>query len=440
MPFNEHDSVPSFNKYAPAQWHSQTETVLSMALRAHKLADEQFASSAVGHTYTWDDNVNQYQSVHKNLTKKVNATRQLRDLLKDRIQSLTRTIDDTRGICGALQAACASKDEQIKLCQWRMEQRNQRPPRELVRDPFEVALEKEHGILLKAQETLKLQTTKTETTVNALNQWKETLVVDHKTKVDSLAIDEQCMNTAHRTWPAQGKKRMDRTLLAAGADLAGKRAGHIPVKMPSMPADDPSHSVNVVRNANEEERRQTETMQRIQQTRDTERSASGLAEESARLIAKINKDCAAAARRAEEALASRIEETKSFKAKLEWAIEETERKIQMISESMSKTGANLRSHEEPEQLCSSWDKVRNQREHGENISDPVTSAIDKQKHRLRRNQKHLEQNHNDEEATIRMLEDAKKELMSDLSDKGKALLIDLKCQNWATRRFENAAK
>lgn len=422
----------SLFKQAPAQWQSQTETNLSVAFRAHKLAEEQFLSSALGHTYTWDDNVSQYQTVHQNFTKKVSTTRQLRDLLHERIRSLTRTIDDTRGTLASLQAACAAKDEPISLCRWRMEQRGQRPQRELVRDTFEVSLEKEIEVLLGSQQRLKQQTEKTMSTVATLTEWKDALVKDHENKVTSLQIDEQCMHTAHRTWPAKGRPRMDRTLLAAGADVA--RAGHVPVKMPSLPADDPSHSIASVRNANDEERRQSETMQRIAQARDTERSASGLREENARCISKTNKDCATAARHVEEAMARRIDETQSMKKRLEWTIEETERKIQMISESMSKTGANLRAHQEPEAICSSRDRLR--RTHRENIGDPVTTSLDKQKYRLRRNQKHLEQNHTDEEGTLRTLEDAKRELTADLGDKDKALQIDLRCQNWATNRSQ----
>lgn len=433
MPPTEYDSLSRFSKTAPAQWHSQTETNLAMALRAHKLADEQFVSSALGHTYTWDDNVSQYQGVHQNFAKKVSTTRQLRDLLDERIRSLSRTIDDTRQTLSSLQAACAAKDEPMSLCQWRMEQRASRPERELVRDQFEISLEKERDALHMAQEKLKNQTKKTENAVQTLQLWKDELADDYQHKVESLKIDEQCMTTAHRTWPAKGKPRMDRTLLAAGADVTGGGGGGRGMKMPSLPADDPSHSIASVRNANDEEKRQTETMQRIAQARETERSASGLREENARCIAKTNKDCSTAKRHVEEAMTRRIEETQSMKKRLEWTIEETERKIQMISESMSKTGANLRSHDEPEAICSSREKFRNGRSHRENIGDPVTTSMDKHKYRLRRNQKHLEQCHIDEEGTIRTLEDAKRDLMSDLSDKVKALTIDLRCQNWATQ-------
>lgn len=438
----EQDSLSSFSNAgikAPAQWMSQTETTIAMALRTHKMADEQFLASAVGHSYTWDDNVNQYQGVHQNLTRKVSTTRQLRDLIHERIRSLTRTIDDTKQNLASLQAACAAKDAAVNLNQWRMDQRAQRPPRELVRDQFEIALEKERDMLLMAQERLRGQLLKTENTVKSLGTWISDLVEDHQHKIESLHIDEQCMNTTHRTWPAAGKPRMDRTLLAAGADVTGANGkAHVPMKMPALPADEPSHSISMVRNANDEERRQTETLQRLAQVREAERSASGLREENARCIAKGEKDCKIMTAKVEAALASRIDEVTTMKKKLEHIIEETDRKIQKMAESMSKTGANLRSHQEPEAICSSRDKFRQAKPGpkgaGENIGDPVTTSLDKQKYRLRRNQKHLEQSAVDEENTIRMLEECKKDLMSDLGDKVQALTIDLRCRNWAAQR------
>lgn len=425
------DSLTKFqaSSKAPAQWHSQTETNLSMAFRAHKFADEQFTASTLGHTHTWEDNLSQYQSVHQNLCKKVGTTRQLRDLLHDRIRSMAKTIDETGHTLQALETAGTAKDEPLSLCRWRMEQRAQRPERELIRDTFEIALEKEWEILSTVSDRLQHQITKTQATVRTLTEWKNELEDDHESKVLSLETDEQCLNTAHRTWPAKGKPRMDRTLLAAGADVA-RGSGHVPVKMPSLPADDPSHSINAVRNANEEERRQSETLQRIAQARDAEKSASGLREESARIIGMIRKDCALVSKKAEEACARRIDETQTMKKKLEWTIEETERKIQSISESMSKTGANLRAHQEPASLITSREKFRNERKGTERGGDNVVTAMDKQKYRLRRNQKHLEQNHADEEGTLRTLEDAKMQLMADLSDKDKALQIDLRCQSW----------
>jgi len=179
-------------------------------------------------------------------------------------------------------------------------------------------------------------------------------------------------------------------------------------------------------------------VERLAQVREAERSASGLREENARCISKGEKDCKVMTRKVEEALASRIDEVTTMKKKLEHIIEETDRKIQKMAESMSKTGANLRSHQEPEAILTSREKFRQAKPGpkgaGENIGDPVTTSLDKHKYRLRRNQKHLEQSAVDEENTIRMLEECKKDLMSDLGDKVQALTIDLRCRNWAAQR------
>merc|ERR1719379_2924912 len=94
-------------------------------------------SSRGGHAFTWDDNVRQYQNVHHNLTQKVSATRQLRDLLQERIRSLQKGMDATRQSLISLQTGAAKMDGPLGLCKWRLEQRAMRPQSELTRDSFE---------------------------------------------------------------------------------------------------------------------------------------------------------------------------------------------------------------------------------------------------------------------------------------------------------------
>merc|ERR1719379_1088934 len=108
---------------APAEWQSNTAMNMQAALRAQKLADEQFDMSKMSHDATRNDNINQYQNVHVNFQRKLDATSQLSKLLQERIQSIGTSIHLSKQSLGALQTTHQSMMSPLQLCSWRQEQR-----------------------------------------------------------------------------------------------------------------------------------------------------------------------------------------------------------------------------------------------------------------------------------------------------------------------------
>merc|ERR550514_1134097 len=118
--------------------------------------------SKSSHEATKTDNITRYQDVHANFQTKVYTTSQLAQLLQDRINSVNTSITLSKQSLGALQMSHQATLAPLQLCTWRQEQRLQRPERELVRDPCEIALEEEKDVLMDAREKLATNAGKTE--------------------------------------------------------------------------------------------------------------------------------------------------------------------------------------------------------------------------------------------------------------------------------------
>eukprot|EP00746_Dinoflagellata_sp_MGD_P127849 gnl/MRDRNA2_/MRDRNA2_62333_c0_seq2.p1 gnl/MRDRNA2_/MRDRNA2_62333_c0~~gnl/MRDRNA2_/MRDRNA2_62333_c0_seq2.p1 ORF type:complete len:483 (-),score=106.58 gnl/MRDRNA2_/MRDRNA2_62333_c0_seq2:112-1560(-) len=422
------------------QWLGKTEQHLVNAFNTHALADGQFLASSWSHRCTWHDNVKQYQNVHTNFQKKVGATRQLRELLDDRVKAVGEEIQIAEQNLIKLQHALAEKERPLQLCAWRMEQRSQRPEDEMVRDAFEISLETERETLLRAQEGIRAHCEKTEEAVRKLTQCQKELEDDGHHKSHSLAIDETCLNAKHGKWPTRGTPRMDRSMMAATD--AGLRdhvmrsmaAATIEARRRPLPLESSQASKDSMNAAaqgiSEEEARQTNTMINVSRTREAEQTTAYLREMNDRLLRITAMDCQAANQAVERAMAQRIGEATMVKKRLETAIKETSEKIEMVAQGMAKTGAHLQADTEPRNICKARDKYRINRTDRENICDPVTAAMGQHIDHLDRNIDFLKQCEGDEIETLEALEATRRELELDLRNKVAALEIDLRCQRF----------
>lgn len=423
------------------QWSSTTDTALVSTLedvlRTHAVADGQYLASAWGHRYTYNDNVSQYQNVCSNLKKKVKATRQLHNLLTERASAVSNSIEQAEQGLNNLWEAVRVKDEPLKFCTWRMEQRKQRPESELVHDALDVALEKEHEALTLAHRLLRDHCDKAEATTNTLRQWYDELQEDHLQKLSSLKIDEQCIKTAHSRWPQQGTPRLDPELVTVtDARLRDHAMRSHAVSTVAERRRHPAKELDslkevVLQGSTAEETRQVRTLSCIAHAREAERDSARLLCSSARLISKTDEACASALRRVERAIQRRISEMELKTRQLESFVQETAHKADMMSHTMCKTGANLRALAEPGNLCSVRTQYRHGRTHHENILDPAAAAIDVHRAHLDQNASYLYMCQDDEAAVLHAIANSRKNLEADLLAKQKALQIDRRCQSFA---------
>lgn len=414
----------------PAEWHNSTANNLQMAMRAQKLADEQHSRSYMSHETTRTSNVNEYQNVHNNFSHKVDTTNSLSQVLQERIASVNTSINLSRQSLAALQTAHQAKQAPLQLCVWRMEQRAQRPKRELVRDPCEIALEEEKDTLCDAQSKLARNADQTERMLLALNKMLADLTHDLENKNHSLSIDRKCMGTLHRTWPTAGAgglgSSMQRTPRSSTA-FAGAMALGATHELPLM--FDRTDAGRATDNAQNEELRQQQTVRLTQTAKELERNALSLRDDSDNLIQKTNQDCAFAKKQVEHALDMRISETQTLRNHLENAIHESSTSIAKMMSCNATTQANLDSHNEPADLFATRTKFRQQRMPRENIGDPVKTSLDRHAESLKMNHSHLQGCYNSESDAISNLQNIKSVCEGDLADKMAALQIDLRCKN-----------
>eukprot|EP00746_Dinoflagellata_sp_MGD_P168423 gnl/MRDRNA2_/MRDRNA2_99879_c0_seq1.p1 gnl/MRDRNA2_/MRDRNA2_99879_c0~~gnl/MRDRNA2_/MRDRNA2_99879_c0_seq1.p1 ORF type:complete len:505 (-),score=99.57 gnl/MRDRNA2_/MRDRNA2_99879_c0_seq1:55-1467(-) len=435
----------------PNEWQNSTMANLQAAMRAQKIADEQFEQSRKSHEQTRQTNIDQYQNVHSHFESKVEATSSLKALLQERLESVQNSITASKMSMAALQTANQAKLPPLQLCSWRQEQRAGRPERELIRDPVEIALEEEKDVLMDARDKLQENAAKTEIMIKNLLKMHDDLSKDHLNKDHSLTIDKKCLGSMHRSWPTSGRaieappaqallNRSPRPML--GSTMGMKTMGS-PTSLSfsgglTLPHPAPSLGLEVTGgtdhqaaawNQQQEENRQNDTLKLVQKAKDLERAAQSLREESDSLMQKTDADSAYARNQVEMCLSKRIDETHDLKSTLEGCIATTDQSIASMMHVNSMTGDNLQSHEEPSALYSTRIGMREKRMPRENIGDPVKTALDKHAESLKMNHTHLQSCHNAESGTLHELQRTKAICMADLKDKTTALAIDVKCKS-----------
>jgi hypothetical protein len=197
--------------------------------------------------------------------------------------------------------------------------------------------------------------------------------------------------------------------------------GHVP--------DEGSFHLTAAMHMDQEEKRQNETITRIHKAKEAERAAQALRDENDQLITRTDNECDFALQHVETSLTRRLDENQAMRQNLEKTIDETKRKIAMMMHSISLTGAEMKSHEEPMSLNNTRDNFRSTRTRRENIGDPVTSSMNRHKMNLATNYGVLNDCQSNESNCLAMLQQAKKDLEADLSDKTKAMNIDLTCKH-----------
>lgn len=403
---------------SPSEWHSTSNLTMSSARASQNSAGKTCNQSLRTHKQCLNENLTQYHTLNQSLQSKINASRQLSDVLQKRIRSVTASIASSKQSLDKLEQAYNAKSAPLALTNWRMDQRAKRPHRELIRDAFEIALENESNTLLECQQRLKAGIVKTENCVASLEDSLKDLQHDAQLKSEALFIDEQCLRTAHAKWHKQVQK--------SGPPLPKLKEA--------------SSKAFSMTNKSNEESRQHQCMQRHAVAVDKEKGAQVLRDESNRLINQCQKSADVARANTEKAMQDRIHENQKMRKRLENEIRETTDKIQKVKNTSTETSAQIDSLAEPTKLCDTRDQWRKQRPYGEQILDPVSTQLTEHRMHLTVTGDKLEQRKREELQSIQTLTKNKEQLQLDLKDKTASLQIDLDCLSHANVFQKSAAK
>lgn len=425
----------------PSTWRNSTSNNLQVALRAQQEGWEQFESSRHARDYTNKDNIDDYQNVNANFGRKVDTTRRLAQLLQERIASVTQSMNLSEQSWAALHTAHQAKMGPLQLCIWRQEQRNSRPQRELVRDACEIALEEERDILIHGQELLQQHVDKSERVLDALKKELQDLQQDLENKKHALQIDSKCMAATHQAWSMRSRSPCHITLdpgsIRSPQPFATNRplpswhsmlpSSHIDFRDTGLAKGSTERNLNA-EHARHEAKREEDTVHLCQRAKEIEHAALKLRRESNVCIEKAASKAKHALNQVERTLLKRISETKALCQKLDQGLAQTNVSISQVSQCNSLTHNMLEVHRDPSDLLASRSKWREQRTPRENIGDPVTSSMEKQRTKLRVNRQHLQDVGHAEINTVQELKRSKALLEEDIRDKLAALQIDMRCR------------
>jgi len=332
--------------------------------------------------------------------------------LTNRQHSIEGSLQATRASQAALEKALMEKDAPLRLCQWRLEQREKRPLREQVRDPCEIALEEELSTLIETQNRLKDAIKRTKAAIHDLTDMLNEVKHDIEHKHHALGIDESCLRSAERSMHAV----MDRTPPPASA-----RGARSPLSLAAR------HQVAIQESGGNEVRRQQNAEHLSRTASAKEDAAKALRDDNSRLIQRCESMAHDAVAKAEKRMQERVQENQGMRRRLENEMRETNNQIQHTKSTISDTLYQLKALEEPMDLtnqCSSWRQQRATKEH---IVDPVSTALHMHRNTTLAAQKDLMHHHQEEKAHLKELLDRRDRLAEDMKDKTSSLHIDLNC-------------
>jgi len=377
-------------------------------------ASKQMDTSRRCHDDTVVNNISCYDHLHKTMGQKVANSHRLIEKLTNRQHSIEGSLQATRASLAALEKALMEKDAPLRLCQWRLEQREKRPLREQVRDPCETALEDELATLIETQNRLRDAIKRTRAAIHDLTDMLNEVKHDIEHKQHALGIDESCLRSTERSMHAV----MERTPPPASA-----RATRSPNSL-SLAA---RHQVAIQESGGNEVRRQQNAEHLSRQASAKEDAAKALRDDNSRLIQRCESMAHDAVAKAEKRMQERVQENQQMRRRLENEMRETNNQIQHTKGTISDTLYQLKALDEPMDLtnqCGSWRQQRATKEH---IVDPVSTAIHMHRNQTLAAQKELLHHHQEEKAHLKELLDRRDRLAEDMKDKTSSLHIDLNC-------------
>eukprot|EP00440_Ansanella_granifera_P066686 gb/GFBE01072320.1/.p1 GENE.gb/GFBE01072320.1/~~gb/GFBE01072320.1/.p1 ORF type:complete len:456 (+),score=118.07 gb/GFBE01072320.1/:1-1368(+) len=400
------------------EWMQHAQYNMYQAQHSHRKAEGQHDRSRRAHNEVMSENLSMYNELHTSLEQKVKTSQRLLDKLMHRAESVENSLQHTKQSLAKLEEALAAKEAPLALCMWRMEQRERRPLREQVRDAVEVSLEVEKATLIDAQRRLKDAIRKTRATIQVLESKLDELRHDISQKSQALSVDEMCLRTTHRSFETVA----DRTAQARSHSSHSRNA---PPSAGSRRTT--RHDVAVHESSRNEVQRQQEAVKLNQSAVQREEAAKELREESQKLVIRCARAAEEAGAKSDKAMKERINDNQGMRRRLESELRETCNQITLTKNTIQDTKQQIRSLEEPMELCSTCASWRKQRATKEHILDPVTTTLQEHQMTLLRSHEELRSHHQNEKGILQELQEKRERLKEDLRDKTSALHIDLNC-------------
>lgn len=403
------------------EWHRHAGHNMTAAEAARHKAIRHCTNSRRCHEQTNRGQYDAFTDLRNCMEAKVGNSCKMIELLEKREASLLKSIQLLKQSHMDLEAAQETKDNPLRLCLWRLDRRSRRPKRELVKDRVDEALEAQRTQLIDTQRKLADAAEKTLECIAGLERKLEQVRDDAAKKRQALGVDEMCLRSTHRTLlekappnPAKTPPVDRKKEFSSAVAAAQRRSFH-------------SAAVSLRESAKNEEHRMNEAVRLEQSAATQELAAKAMREKHSKLIHLCDGIAKMAAAKAGQALQERINENQQMRLRLVAAIKDTQEKILHTKKTMGATKDEMRSIQDPINLCRSCHTARKHRKGGEHIQDPVTSMLIDHETALMTSNEELRRQHQCEKLSHMELKQRIAHLQEDLQDKSEALRIDVSC-------------
>lgn len=377
------------------------------------------ASGQVGHSrgvhaQAAADNLHAYDKTTDALHEKVTRTEELIDGLENRLQSMKGTLKSGKASLKKLEAALVAKEAPLELCQWHKDQRQGRPPAEMVRDVVEGALEQEQTIIEDTQRHLRDAINRTKAQIFNLEAAQKALQHDLGVKKHALEIDRKCLTAAEASHLTTAKQLGDCTTEGGVVSTRG-----------TLRTDD--HHPPMQQGRGNELGRDVRHDQQDHGAKQAEEEAKFEFDQNDAIIGQCHDAVSDAAARSEQALQARMSENRQTRRRLEGHLKETEEHIHEVCNTIADTRHKILAMGEPVEMASRASKERQKRLHHENIFDPVSSRLNDQHATAVQARERLKHQQQAEHQRLAHLEECRDNLLDDIRAKQNAFAIDGDC-------------
>mmetsp|Transcript_73557 Transcript_73557/g.227218 ORF Transcript_73557/g.227218 Transcript_73557/m.227218 type:complete len:495 (-) Transcript_73557:96-1580(-) len=392
----EQNTIESLNQAKALTKHAQRSVVDNESTRGHTKRQLHANKVTVSHT----------------IKKKIGATEDMIKALDDRMESIEDTMRQVGECLFQLQRAFRSKWSTLNVCERRLQLRDARPQQELVRDACQEALEHERQTLIESRQELSDQADSMKEMLITLDKMKVELHEDMQHKRHGLRIDRSCLDPKK---PVSARPGQDRLVLPALHEVVHYGGPPSPKSMEAGTGQQ------------HEEARQVGTKELLAKAVRCEEDAIRLCNESDAAMIHTKRECSRASGQAQTELARRIEETQSFKKKLEAQIRETDETLAQTEMSLAKTKKKIEAHDKPLRALETQFALRTTRTEREDIRDPVHDELEGHLGTVKNNLKTLTDTWQTTRDLIDQLRATRQRLQEDYRCKCAAQKIDDAC-------------
>lgn len=404
----------------PDEWQTSTVSNLASADGTHHSAVDTVLDSLSTVKRTNAEYGRQRDATNHRFFQKIENTKELKQQLSTRIRSVSQAIDHSEWSSKKLWTSLQALVQPTELCRSRLTQRQRRPKRELVMDPFQETLAREEQELGSAKARLTEAFQETQRLIRELQNQRAVLEADQQDKQHALATDMLCVDrkTAYKE---SYLHRMDKSYHRSGVPLKAMLPEILATPRGGVGGFDDTEG------RSQEASRQKATLKGIERAVGLEEAAKERWKASSLTMESCLKAVGAAHRQTQQEMGAKIEHTELLRQELLKQRKATEQKVSETQRCLALAMEKLSFIQKPISANAERHRIRGSRTPREATTDQVTEALKTQQHAL---QDKEEQLHNQVVALQRNLEElqrALRHLEDDVSDKDRALTIDRGC-------------